>query len=82
MSRSCLRQPLLSAGGAAAGGWGARDGGQLSLLVVVEGSAQLRPVSILRISKLILVDSNFPGNYLWAWEFHPLGSISCLSQTL
>ena len=30
------------------------------------------PVSELRISKLRFLDSNFPGNSLWAWEFHPL----------
>ena len=28
------------------------------------------------------VDSEFPGNSLWAWEFHPLILRCCLSQTL
>ena len=31
-----------------------------------------RPISLLRLSLLRLLDSNFPGNPLWAWEFHPL----------
>ena len=31
---------------------------------------------------LRLLDSNFPGNPLWAWEFHPLQLILCLSQIL
>ena len=42
----------------------------------------LRPISPLRISPLRLLDSNFPGNSLRAWEFHPLKLILCLSQTL
>ena len=29
-----------------------------------------------------ILDSNFPGNPLWAWEFHPLELILCSSQTL
>ena len=32
----------------------------------------LRPISLLTLSLLRLLDSNFPGNSLWAWEFHPL----------
>ena len=32
----------------------------------------LRPISLLRLSLLRLLDSNFPGNYVWTWEFHPL----------
>ena len=42
----------------------------------------LCPVSLLRISKLRLLDSNVPENSLWAWEFHPFTSRFCLSQTL
>ena len=38
--------------------------------------------SPIRLSLLRLLDSNFPGNSLWAWEFHPLKSRFCLSQTL
>ena len=34
--------------------------------------AQGRPISLLRLSLLRLLDSNFPGNSLWAWEFPPL----------
>ena len=37
----------------------------------------LRPISLLR-----LLDSNFPGNPLWTWEFHPLILRFCLSQAL
>ena len=44
--------------------------------------ARLRPISLLRLSLLRLLDSNFPGNSLPAWEFHPLILILCLSQTL
>ena len=42
----------------------------------------LRPISLLRLSLLRLLDSNFTGNSLWAWEFHPFKSRLCLSQTL
>ena len=34
--------------------------------------ASLRPISQMILSLLGLLDSNFPGNSLWAWEFHPL----------
>ena len=43
---------------------------------------RLRPISVLRLSLLRLLDSNFPGNLLWTWEFHPLELRLCLSQTL
>ena len=32
----------------------------------------LRPISLLWLSLLRFVDSEFPGNPLWTWEFHPL----------
>ena len=32
--------------------------------------------------RLTLLDSNFPGNSLWTWEFQPLELRPCLSQTL
>ena len=32
----------------------------------------VRPISLLTLSLLTLLDSNFPGNPLWTWEFHPL----------
>ena len=32
----------------------------------------LRPISLLRLSLLRFVDSNFQGNSLWAWESYPL----------
>ena len=31
----------------------------------------IRPVSIPRLSLLRFVDSSFPGNSLWTWDFHP-----------
>ena len=31
----------------------------------------LRPISLLRLSLLRLLESNFPGNSLWAWKFRP-----------
>ena len=34
--------------------------------------ALVRPISVLRWFLLRLLDSNFLGNSLWAWEFHPL----------
>ena len=37
--------------------------------------------SYLHCTLLTLLDSNFPGNPLWAWEFHPLELRLCLSQT-
>ena len=40
------------------------------------------PISLLTLSLLTSLDSNFPVNPLWAWEFHPLSSRLCLSQTL
>ena len=43
---------------------------------------RLRPISLLTLSLLTLLDSNVPGNSLWAWEFHPLKSRLCSSQTL
>ena len=35
-----------------------------------------------RSTLLTLLDSNFPGHPLWAWESHPFKSRLCLSQTL
>ena len=40
-----------------------------------------RPISLLALSLLRLLDSNFPGNPLWTWEFHPFKIILCLSRT-
>ena len=40
------------------------------------------PISILTFSLLTLLDSNFPGNPLWAWKFHPLKLRLLSSQTL
>ena len=34
-------------------------------------SLLVRPISLLTLSLLILLDSNFPGNPLCTWEFHP-----------
>ena len=42
----------------------------------------LCPISLLRLSLPRLLDSNFPGISLWAWELHPLKLRFCLSQTL
>ena len=42
----------------------------------------IRPISLLTLSLLTLLDSNFPGNPLWAWEFHPFKLRLCFSQTL
>ena len=42
----------------------------------------IRPIFPLTLSLLSLLDSNFPGNPLRAWEFHPLSFRLCSSQTL
>ena len=42
----------------------------------------IRPISLLTLSLLTLLDSNFLVNPLWAWESHPLILRLCLSQTL
>ena len=44
-------------------------------------TTHIRPISLLTLSLLTLLDSNFPGNSLWTWEFHPLKIILRLSQT-
>ena len=36
------------------------------------GRGFLRPISLLTLSLLRLLDSNFPGSSLWSWEFPPL----------
>ena len=48
-------------------------------LVLVGG---LRPILLLTLRLLTLLESNFVGNPLWAWEFHPLELRLCLGQTL
>ena len=40
------------------------------------------PISLLTLHLLRLLESQLPGNPLWAWEFHPLRLTLCLSQTL
>ena len=42
----------------------------------------VRPISLLRLSLLRLLDLNFPGHSLWAWEFQPLNYLCFLSQAL
>ena len=42
----------------------------------------LRPISLLTLSLLTLLDSSFPGNPLWTWEFHPFELRLCSSPTL
>ena len=46
------------------------------------GFEEPRPISLLRVSLLRFVDSNFPGDVPWTWEFHPLNLRFRLSQTL
>ena len=41
-------------------------------LVVNIPLVALRPISLLIILPLRVVDSDFPGNPLWAWEYHPV----------
>ena len=42
----------------------------------------LRPIFLLMLSLLRFPESNIPGDPLLTWEFHPLKSTLCLSQTL
>ena len=42
----------------------------------------VRPISLLTLSLLTLLESNFPGNPLWAWEFHSFKLRLRWSQTL
>ena len=42
----------------------------------------LRAIFLLTLRLLTLLESNFPGNPLWAWEFHPLNLRFRLSHTL
>ena len=43
---------------------------------------KLWKLTVRPISLLTLLDSNFPGNPLWTWEFHPFKLRVCLSRTL
>ena len=45
-------------------------------------TAIIRPIPLLTLSLLTLLDSNFQVNSLWTWEFHPLKLRLCSSQTL
>ena len=40
------------------------------------------PISLLRLSQLRFVDSEFPGDSLWTGKLQPLNLRLCLSQTL
>ena len=44
-------------------------------------ACHVRPISLLSSSLRRLLDSNIPADSLWAWEFHPVNLILCLSQT-
>ena len=44
---------------------------------VATDSDTLCPISLITLSLLRLLDSNFPENPLWAWEFHPLNLQFC-----
>ena len=50
--------------------------------VMLVGRLGVRPISLLRLSLLWLLVSEFPGNALRAWEFLPLTLRFRLSQTL
>ena len=63
-------------------GAAARHGCPIPRLTPCLPPCPIRPILLLTLSLLTLLESNFPGNRLWAWEFHPLKLRSCLSQTL
>ena len=48
----------------------------------ITNTTRLRPISLLTLSLLTLLESDFPGNPLRAWEFHPFKLRLCSSQTL
>ena len=47
-----------------------------------EGGFGTRPISLLTLLLLRLLDPNFPGTSLWDREFQPLELRLCLSQAL
>ena len=50
---------------------------------MLEFERTIRPISLLTLPLILrLLDSKFPGNAPWAWEFHPLELRLGLSQTL
>ena len=69
------------------GGWVTRRSCSLTLTRVWNRVwngvwSRVRPFSLLILSLLTLLDSNFPGNPRWAWEFHPFKLRLWSSQTL
>ena len=44
--------------------------------------SRVRPLSLLIFVLLRFLDSNFPGDSLWAWQFHPSIFRFYLSQAL
>ena len=52
-----------------------REAVRVALLAAIgsarNASGYVRPISLLTLSLLTLLDSNLPGNPLWAWESHP-----------
>ena len=53
--------------------------GSWRILIIRTQGRGLRPISLLRVSLLRLLDSNLPGSSLWTWEFHPVTLRFCLS---
>ena len=49
---------------------------------LADKARHVRPISLLRFTLLTLLESNIPGNPLWAWESHPFELRLCSSQTL
>ena len=48
----------------------------------VTGELRINTISLLTLRLLTLLDSNFPGNSIWALEFHFFKLRLCLGQTL
>ena len=48
-------------------------------IITRAGKRRSAQISLPRLGLLRLLDSNFPGNSPWAWEFHPLNSRFCSS---
>ena len=52
------------------------------VIVIIAIILVIHPISILTLSLLTLLDSNFPGDPLWTWEFHPFKLTLRSSRTL
>ena len=53
----------------------------MCVYIYIERERDIHPISLLTLSLLALLVSNFPANLLWTLEFHPFELRLCSSQT-